>query len=152
MASSKSGSKNQSSSQSDCDASSQVTVDHEEIRRWVEERGGHPACVKGTDSGNSCLLRIDYPGFGGDDRLEPMDWEDFFHTFDQQNLAFLYQETTKDCDPSRFSKLISRGSAPGEEGGGGGRGRSSGNKSGGKSRQNGGGSRGEKSSRSKSSR
>jgi hypothetical protein len=33
-----------------------TTTDQEEIRRWVEERGGHPARVEGTD-----LLRIDYP-------------------------------------------------------------------------------------------
>ena len=41
-----------------------VTTDHDEIREWVEERGGHPAKVKGTE-----LLRIDYPGFSGEDSL-----------------------------------------------------------------------------------
>jgi len=33
---------------------SKTTTDHEEIRRWVEERDGHPARVEGTN-----LLRID---------------------------------------------------------------------------------------------
>jgi transposase-like protein len=49
---------------------SKVTTDHDEIRRWVEERGGHPARVKDTESKNSPgLLRIDYPGFSGGDSL-----------------------------------------------------------------------------------
>ena len=30
-----------------------VTTDHKEIRKWVEERGGHPARVKGTERGES---------------------------------------------------------------------------------------------------
>ena len=43
---------------------SKTTTNHEEIRGWVEERGGHPARVKGTESKSSVgLLRIDYPGF-----------------------------------------------------------------------------------------
>jgi len=86
-------------------ADSQVTTDHEEIRRWVEERGGQPSRVKGRD-----LLRIDYPGFSGEDTLEPMDWEEFFQVFDENNLAFLYQETTKDGGESRFSKFVDRDS------------------------------------------
>ena len=43
-----------------------VTTDHDEIRGWVEERGGHPARVKEARK----LLRIDYPGFSGEERLE----------------------------------------------------------------------------------
>jgi len=82
---------------------SKVTTDHDEIRRWVEERGGHPAEVKGTE-----LLRIDYPGFSGEDRLEEISWEEFFDAFEENNLAFLYQEKTKDGGKSRFSKLVNR--------------------------------------------
>ena len=84
---------------------SQVTTDHDEIRRWVEERGGQPARVEGTN-----LLRIDYPGFSGEGTLEPLDWEQFFGLFDENNLAFLYQETTKDGGESRFSKFVDRDS------------------------------------------
>ena len=88
---------------------SKVTTDHEEIRRWVEDRGGHPAQVKGTEKGKGAgLLRIDYPGFSGEDRLEEISWDEFFEAFDKNNLAFLYQEKTKDCKVSRFSKLIER--------------------------------------------
>jgi hypothetical protein len=86
----------------------QVTTDHEEIRRWVEARGGQPAQVKGTQRRGSALLRIDYPGFSGEDTLEPIEWDEFFEIFDENNLAFLYQEKTADGGQSRFSKFINR--------------------------------------------
>jgi hypothetical protein len=83
-----------------------VTVDHEEIRKWVEERGGNPACVKGTGGSNDPgLLRIDYPGFSGEETLQAIEWDEFFQGFDGNNLAFLYQPE----GDSRFSKLVNRG-------------------------------------------
>ena len=86
-----------------------VTTDHDEIREWVEERGGHPARVKGTERGESVgLLRIDYPGFSGEQRLEEITWDEFFEAFEENNLAFLYQDETKDGKQSRFSKLVDR--------------------------------------------
>lgn len=87
---------------------SKTTTDHEEIRQWVEERDGHPAIVKGTEKGGSAMLRIDYPGFSGEDRLEEITWDEFFEIFDENNLAFLYQETTQEGAESRFSKFVSR--------------------------------------------
>ena len=88
---------------------SKTTTNHEEIRRWVEERGGHPARVKDTESKNSPgVLRIDYPGFSGEHRLEAISWDEFFEVFDDNNLAFIYQDETKDGKQSRFSKLIDR--------------------------------------------
>ena len=90
-------------------ASSNTTTDHDQIRKWVEERGGHPAKVKGTEKGKSSgLLRIDYPGYSGENRLEEISWEEFFEGFEENELAFLYQEKTSDGELSRFSKLIDR--------------------------------------------
>ncbi len=87
------------------------TTNHDEIRRWVEERGGHPARVKDTESKNSPgVLRIDYPGFSGGSSLEAISWDEFFTGFDENNLAFIYQEKTKDGKTSRFSKLVDRSS------------------------------------------
>jgi len=80
---------------------SKTTTDHEEIRRWVEERDGNPARVEGTN-----LLRIDYPGFSGEQTLEQISWDEFFEIFDENNLKFLYQENTKDGGQSRFSKFV----------------------------------------------
>lgn len=86
-------------------ADSKITTDHGEIRKWVEERGGHPARVQGTN-----LLRIDYPGFSGEDTLEEITWEEFFAAFKENNLAFLYQDKLESGEISRFSKLIDRDS------------------------------------------
>lgn len=87
---------------------SRTTTDHDEIRRWVEERGGRPAAVKSTSGGDAGLLRIDFPGYRGEDSLEEISWEEFFEKFEQNNLAFLYQDETSGGQESRFSKLVSR--------------------------------------------
>lgn len=87
---------------------STTTTDHETIRRWVEERGGRPATVKGTGNGDAGLLRIDYPGEGDDESLQEISWDDFFDKFDKEKLAFLYQEKKADGQESRFSKFVSR--------------------------------------------
>lgn len=90
-------------------ATSKVTTDHEQIRRWGTERGGHPAHVKGTGHGRDLgVLRIDFPGFSGDDTLEQVEWNEWFEAFDAKRLAFLYQERTADGEISRFNKLVSR--------------------------------------------
>ena len=87
-----------------------TTINHEEIRSWVTERGGTPARVKGTGAEGG-LLRIDYPGFSGEDTLEEITWEEFFRVFDENKLAFLYQDKLESGELSRFSKLIDRNSA-----------------------------------------
>lgn len=87
---------------------SKTTTDHEQIKKWVEARGGKPAIVKGTEDNEdgSGLLRINFPGYA-EDNLKNISWEEFFETFDERNLSFLYQEETKDGGESRFFKLIS---------------------------------------------
>lgn len=82
-----------------------TTTDHEEIRRWVEQRGGRPARVEGTGGGDAGVLRIDLGA--RDESLEPVDWEEWLETFDRSGLAFLY----KDEPESRFHKLVSRETA-----------------------------------------
>jgi hypothetical protein len=88
---------------------SKTTTNHDEIRQWVEARGGQPAQVKGTERGDSALLRIDYPGYSGEDTLEQIGWDEFFEIFDDNKLAFLYQDRTEDGGESRFSKFVNRG-------------------------------------------
>ena len=86
------------------------TINHEEIRKWVEERSGHPARVKGTENkSGEGVLRIDFPGYSGEDSLEKISWEDFFEAFDKNNLAFLHQDKTDSGEQSRFNKLVERG-------------------------------------------
>ena len=85
---------------------SKVTTNHDQIKRWAEARAGVPSRVKGTD-----LLRIDYAGYSGEETLEQISWEEFFQIFDENKLAFLYQEKLESGETSRFSKLIDRDSA-----------------------------------------
>ena len=93
-------------------SSAKTTTSHEQIRKWVEQRGGHPAVVSATESKggrDGGLLRIDYdePGGNDDDRLHRITWDEFFRIFDESGIAFLY-------DPegdSRFSKFVQKESA-----------------------------------------
>ena len=89
-------------------AEARTTTDHDEIRRWAEERGGVPAAVRETgDGGDPGILRINFtdePGGDDDDRLEEVSWDEWFRGFDDNNLAFLYQDEGE----SRFNKLVAR--------------------------------------------
>ena len=89
---------------------SKTTTDHEEIRRWAEERNGHPATVKRTAKGGAGILRIDFPGYSGEESLKEISWDEFFEKFDDSNLAFIYQDKTASGRISRFGKFINRDS------------------------------------------
>jgi hypothetical protein len=87
------------------DGRSLVTTDHEVIRRWAEARGGVPATVPGTEHDDHLgVLRFDFPG-GGGNNLEHVSWEEWFRTFDERNLNFLYQEKRSDGHDSNFFRL-----------------------------------------------
>jgi hypothetical protein len=89
-------------------AAAQTTTDHDTIRQWVEQRNGKPARVRGTGDGRSPgILRIDFPGYGEDDALEELAWDEWFKTFEDNNLAFHYQENINSSE-RRFVKLIDR--------------------------------------------
>jgi len=50
---------------------SSTTTDHELIRGWAEQRGGKPSHVKRTGSKSDVgILRIDFPGYSGEDSLD----------------------------------------------------------------------------------
>ena len=83
---------------------SATTTEHDTIRRWAEERDGAPARVEGQGEGG--ILRID---FGEPEpRLETISWDKFFEIFEENKLAFLYQDTTQDGSVSRFNKFVER--------------------------------------------
>jgi hypothetical protein len=85
----------------------QTTTDHDVIRKWAEQRDGVPATVEGTERGgeHAGVLRI---RFRDDEDLDEISWDEFFEKFDEERLAFLYQERTKDGDESRFFKFVER--------------------------------------------
>jgi hypothetical protein len=93
-------------------ALAKTTTDHEEIRRWAESRGGRPSCVRGTGGGGDVgMLRLDFPGYEGEESLEEISWDDWFDKFDERGLALIYQERTAGGAESRFNKLVSRETA-----------------------------------------
>jgi hypothetical protein len=89
---------------------SHTTTDHDVIRKWAIDRRGRPATVKATETeGEAGILRID---FGPEDEgLDEIDWDEFFRKFDESDLAFLYQDRTKDGKVSRFHKFVRRSSS-----------------------------------------
>lgn len=96
-------------SQRNAGGSAHPLTDHEEIRRWAEERGGSPACVRGTgDQGDIGMIRLDFPGYSGADSLEPISWDDWFAKFDERGLALMVQDKTGRGQKSNFNKLVSR--------------------------------------------
>jgi hypothetical protein len=90
-------------------SSSKTTTDHAEIQRWVEAHNGTPSAVRTTGNGDDPgILRIDFPGGAGEDTLEHIGWDEWFEKFDENDLAFLYQEHKADGEDSTFFKLVSR--------------------------------------------
>jgi hypothetical protein len=83
-----------------------TTTDHKEIRRWIEARGGRPSVVKDTEGKDGeGLLRVE---FRHPEKLEDVDWDTFFTTFDDRGLAFLHQDKTAGGEESRFFKFVKR--------------------------------------------
>lgn len=52
------------------------------------------------------ILRADYPGYSGEETVEQITWQGFFRGFEENPLAFLYEDETKAGEERRFSKLI----------------------------------------------
>jgi len=97
-------------------SSSKTTTDHDEIRTWAESRGGRPVTVRGTGKGDEPgVLRIDFPGGAGEERFEEIPWEEWFAKFDENDLAFLYQDHKASGEESTFFKLINRSGDEGDK-------------------------------------
>ncbi len=94
-------------------AGSRILTDHDEIRRWAEERNANPACVRGTGrkKNDMGMIRLDFPGYSGARSLQEVDWEDWFRQFDENNLALVVQDSTARGQRSNFNKIIGRETA-----------------------------------------
>jgi hypothetical protein len=92
-------------------SSSRVLTDHDEIRRWAEERGARPSAVQRTHTDDNVgIIRLDFPGYSGGDSLEEIEWDEWFDKFDDNNLALIVQEETAGGEQSNFNKIVSRDS------------------------------------------
>jgi hypothetical protein len=68
--------------------------------------------VRGTGGdGDIGMLRLDFPGYSGEDRLQEISWDDWFAKFEERGLALLYQDTTARGEKSNFNKIIARETA-----------------------------------------
>ena len=54
------------------------------------------------------MIRLDFPGFSGAESLQEISWDEWFRSFDENNLALLHQDKTAGGQKSNFNKLISR--------------------------------------------
>jgi hypothetical protein len=87
-------------------------MEHEEIRRWAEDRGAVPTCVRGTGGrGDTGMIRLEFPSYGEEPKLQPINWDEWFEKFDEKDLALMVQEETAGGERSNFNKLVSRQSA-----------------------------------------
>ena len=84
---------------------SNTTTNHSTIKKWAEERNGKPSIVEATEKNRSGLLRIDFNE--KEEGLKEISWDKFFEIFDENDLAFLYQEETNGSK-SRFFKIIDK--------------------------------------------
>jgi hypothetical protein len=84
-----------------------ATRNRELIQHWAKEREAQPATVPGTEhEGRPGVLRFDFPGYGGES-LKPVSWDDWFKTFDDRKLVFLFQEHMKNGNQSNFFHMDS---------------------------------------------
>jgi hypothetical protein len=87
---------------------SEVTTDHDTIRRWAEAHGGKPAAVDRTHKGDDVgIIRIMFPKAPNSEHghLVEISWDEFFREFDEGKLALIYEKD------SLFSKLVGRDTA-----------------------------------------
>jgi hypothetical protein len=82
-----------------------ATTNHDEIRNWVESKGGRPAAVDRTHrSGGTGIIRLMFPNNPQSEHqhLVEISWGEFFDQFDRSGLALIYEED------SLFSKIVGR--------------------------------------------
>jgi len=56
------------------------------------------------------IIRLDFPGYSGENSLEEIEWDEWFDKFDDNNLALVVQDETAGGEKSNFNKIVSRDS------------------------------------------
>lgn len=81
------------------------TTDHETIQSWALSHDGIPTVIEDTEDGpGQGVLRIHFPNNSSDYNFNEISWEQFFQQFEDNGLAFLYQ----DKEDSTFHKFVNR--------------------------------------------
>lgn len=77
------------------------TTEHTLLRSVIEDRGGFPAHVAGSEGeGDSGLPRVGFTDRDDED-LKEISWEQFFEEFDEKDLVGVYTEDGSDVDGNR---------------------------------------------------
>lgn len=87
-----------------------ATISHDEIQNWSEKNSGRPQSLDSKQAQADIPgIRIDFPG-NLDDTFLPMaevyniSWNDFFRTFEDEKLAFLYIDPDKKLNSDQLSR------------------------------------------------
>ena len=65
------------------------TVDHDEIRQWIQRHRGAPARIRDTASARSAeVLLVDFLGARSGHYFEHVSWAEWFAWFDEHCLCF----------------------------------------------------------------
>jgi hypothetical protein len=84
-----------------------ATRSHTVIEHWAKERNAVPATVPGTEHEDRAgVLRFNFPGYGGR-KLKEISWQEWFKTFDDRQLVFIFQEHMKNGNMSNFFQMDS---------------------------------------------
>jgi hypothetical protein len=75
-----------------------ITIEHDEIKTWVDGHGGAPAKVRGTgsDMTDPAVLRIDFSGEDGDPQLERIEWDAWLESCTAQKMAAVFAEPDRE--------------------------------------------------------
>lgn len=85
-----------------------ATRSHDVIMKWAQDRGAEPSLIESTrTNGKSGVLRLNFPGFSEGKALQKVSWDEWFSTFDNRKLVFIFQEHMKKGNPSNFFRLDS---------------------------------------------
>jgi hypothetical protein len=57
------------------------------------------------------MIRLDFPGYSGEQSLEKIEWDEWLGKFDESGLALLVQDKTASGERSNFNKLVNRETA-----------------------------------------
>lgn len=89
------------SSDQDGDENVRRTTDPTLLRSVIEDRGGFPAHLAGSEGeGDSGLPRVGFTDRENAD-LKEISWEQFFTEFDEKDLVGVYAEDGSDVDGNR---------------------------------------------------
>lgn len=87
-----------------------ITVEHDEIRTWVDANGGAAAKVRGTggDPSDPAVLRVDFSGEYGDPQLERIEWDAWLEAFTDQKMAAVFAPPDREGATPFFKVVAAR--------------------------------------------